>query len=184
MRPLSDDEAWIVWHNMPLVGICLRECLRGRWCDPATRDDLNAAGYLGLCNAVRLYDPENGKWSSYACQFIKRMIYREIADLKPDGNRVSLESHKAAVFQVKRHRHAEADLSADEQCSSVISLLDELTERQRVAVTRLAIHEDKLVDVASDIGSNPSNTLQTKRRALLEIERKLATTRKDLTCSF
>src|SRR4051812_45001650 len=72
-RPLSEDEAWIVSHNMGLVG----EVLRGRCRDKSAWEDLRAAGYMGLCHAVSLYDPERGPWIVYAKQWIRKYIQME-----------------------------------------------------------------------------------------------------------
>lgn len=170
MRPLSDEEAWIVEHNLPLVA----SCLRGRRYDPATYDDLLAAGYLALCQAIRCYDPAVGKWGPYAWEWITRMILRELANLTHDKRRVSLESREAAEALTCWQR-VEHDAPENESCKNVDAILEGLTERRRAAVVRLAIHEDRLVDVAADLGATPTNTLVTQRKALLALRRKLET---------
>lgn len=75
-RPLTDDESWIVSHNLPLVDSCLRG--RRQYHDDATWHDLRAAGYLGLCRAIKLYNPEFACWSTYAYWWIKSFIQREL----------------------------------------------------------------------------------------------------------
>lgn len=54
-------------------------------------EDVIQSGMLGLCEAANNYDPEKGKFSTYACVCIRREIARELKRRDKDKFTISLE---------------------------------------------------------------------------------------------
>jgi RNA polymerase sigma factor (sigma-70 family) len=68
----------IVDLNFGLVRICVK-----RFTQQASRDniqDFEAAGALGLMNAINSYDPSRGLFTSWAHRFILREVHRAVRD--------------------------------------------------------------------------------------------------------
>lgn len=167
MRPLTNDEAWIVSHNLRLVDACLRR----RKYDDATWQDLRSAGYLGLCRAVQSYDPAKSQFSTYATYWIRCFIRREhhkqhLLDV-PEHHRSSCPKHDG-------WREAQQAITAqrvgwdDDNASGVLAVthprestsdqerlarrcLDELRPLHREIVQRIIMHGERIADVASDV---------------------------------
>lgn len=200
MRPLTDDEAWIVSHNLWLVD----HCLRGKSYDDATRDDLRSAGYLGLCYAIRLFNPEKAAWSTYACRWIRRCIQAELEDRGlvhipryhlSDGknpwtrnSRQKLASYAERALNAKRVRWDEGEAVAVLAVSPPAEPKDDdrkrrelvkqhmvwLTDQERTIVHRMVMHDDSLCDVARDLDMKTSTVVTAKKRACLILRRAIA----------
>jgi RNA polymerase sigma factor (sigma-70 family) len=190
-RRLTDDEAWIVSHNLPLVD----SCLRGRWQqDDATYQDLRAAGYLGMCRAIQLYDPRISMWSTYACRWIRSFIQLQIklhhslisvpnyqifhysrgsapsgrahfgqqAQAVLNGHRIQWDDAEAiAVLAVSPPRESEHDYQ-----QVIEKCLERLPADHREIVRRVVMDEEHPRDVATDMGISTHKVMGIRRRGL------------------
>jgi RNA polymerase sigma factor (sigma-70 family) len=75
----EEKKELLILHNLRLV-----KYFSGKYAkvDSPGRDeeDLFQEGIIGLMNAIRTYDPESGKFSTYAAQCIKSSIFNYIRD--------------------------------------------------------------------------------------------------------
>jgi RNA polymerase sigma factor (sigma-70 family) len=186
LRALSDDEAWIVSHNLPLV----EHYLRGLSYDEATWQDLRAAGYLGLCHAIRRYDPAIAMWSTHAYYWIRRYVQLERygASLLHVPNyhrsirqhpkhRVCRSNHGAAAKRMLAARRVQWD---DREAVAVLAVAqpsDVDTEHQslirphlarlpalhREIVQRVVMDSEDAHEVAIDLGLSVGSVMQLKR---------------------
>lgn len=69
-KPLTEAERRLCEDHLRLVPYMLRET-RVYLPEGMTREDLVQCGYLGLMDAVRLYRPEKGAFSTFACYKIR-----------------------------------------------------------------------------------------------------------------
>jgi RNA polymerase sigma factor (sigma-70 family) len=165
------SEAWIVSHNLPLVDACLR----GRWSrDDATFEDLTAAGYLGLCRAVKTYDPEIGVWSTYAIQWIRRFIQIELQNrslLSDAPRRVQWDNDEAAEALAVMPIHRPED---QVMAQSIVSDgLRYLSDRERYIVEQTWMRGEAAKTVARDLGLSYSRLLVIRDRAKQVLMRRL-----------
>jgi RNA polymerase sigma factor (sigma-70 family) len=191
-RPLTDAESATVARHLPLVQFQLR----GLSCDHATWEDLRAAGYLGLCYAIRRYDPAIAKWSVYAKYWVRKFVLREIearslihvptyhrSNVKGRWNEASKKRHGAAAErimaarQVSWHDNEMAAVMAVEpprepegvDIPAMTRYLHELSERKQTIVRRCVMNGERVVDVAHDLGINRRRVSEHKSRALLHL---------------
>lgn len=192
MRQLSDDEAWIVSHNLRLVELVLRN----RSCDDATRDDLRAAGYLGLCYAICKYDPEIGRWSKYALLWIRMFVRRERQNQSlltvPDYYRFDYKKGSQAICKANHGAEADRALNAhrvgldDHEAAEALAVLcpqemdgsraevrrlieaglDDLSERQRMVIRRVVMHGEPLTQVATELDFSRQRVASIRDRAI------------------
>lgn len=204
MRPLTDDEAWILSHNLPLV----QSCLKGRRHTNATWEDLRAAGYLGLCHAIQHYDPEFGAFSTYAKKWILKFVLREKHNLallhipeyhysksqSPKVNaikqRTGDKAQKAMAAHTIPFQDVQEELPEKPQEEPVIELTEqdkqeletyvcELTEDQQKIIRRVVMEGERLIDVANEAHVNRQTVASVKRRALDKLRLLLREARPD-----
>lgn len=60
------------------IGLVVSQALRFHPSSVADLDDYCQIGKIGLLKAIRTFDPEKGKWSTYASICISREIYKEV----------------------------------------------------------------------------------------------------------
>lgn len=92
-----------VENNLPLVGLVMRKEIR---VPLFLADDARQCGTIGLWRAARLYNPERGRWSTWACHCIWSAIR--------DYLRSRAARHDALPFVTKWERGADEEWRGDQ----------------------------------------------------------------------
>lgn len=77
----------LIEDNMPFVYYIIHK----HYPTYSKDDDVIQAGMLGLVKAANNYDPEKGKFSTYAGVIIRREIGKELKSREDSKNTISLE---------------------------------------------------------------------------------------------
>jgi RNA polymerase sigma factor (sigma-70 family) len=113
-----------------------------------TRDDLMQAGFLGLCEAVRAWEPERGAWSTVAFNYARKAM-RDAVGLRGTRRRAHLGavSLDEPLPGGEDGDTARIDMLADENaCEAGEGVIrDEMQEVVRDAVARLSPERGEVV---------------------------------------
>ncbi len=131
----------------PHRGLVVREAKRWRWATKygLEQEDLVQAGYLGVCRAMKTYNPKKGAFTTYAVPWIRHFIRRAAERTRTVF--VSMEVSRAAhaagepipfeASQVTEADHGSVELDLPGMLDKaraeddVRSVLLELPDRQR-----------------------------------------------------
>jgi len=134
-------------------GLVYRLARRYSYIDPAVDlDDLTQAGYLGLIEAERTYDPSRGKsWANWAAYYIRRAM-REAVGI--NSTRVRAHLHTVSLDEPLPGRDGEegdtrGERLKDESLPAVDEQLlkDECRIAVREAVARLEPDEGEVIEL-------------------------------------
>lgn len=85
---MNDEQRKLAEENMGIVFYTLKKYFGGITAD----EDLVSAGYEGLCIAAEGFDPERGKFSTYAAQCIRYCVMTELRSRKKHSQNLYLSS--------------------------------------------------------------------------------------------
>lgn len=154
--------------HLGLVGHILKQVHFPEWVD---REELQAEGYAALVRAARLYDPERGNWSSYACKAIKHGMLNALVRYRRHGRMFSeMEgiSQDGEMIDFAVSIPAPEDDTPDPE--EVAALLDRLSDREREVIDLrygLKDRKPKTMEQAGELlGISRGRVQQIEARAL------------------
>lgn len=187
-RPLTDDERWIVEHNLKMAGGIAKRYLRIR----KTRDgdldywELFSAACDGLCHAITKYDPQVSIFPPYAWGWMASYIQRAILDnhlikIRPN---VLYKGHK--LYRMARETRDNLVLLDSRWLDHLINLESPDDEDEasmdwlRQAIESLPDRKRRVMDLMLDgegyaeIGHRLGVNRQTARNIGVSVKRSLA----------
>ena len=126
-----NDRDKLIVDNMNLVYYVLHRYYPKRY---SYDEDLVQCGMIGLCEAADRYNPELGKFSSFACQGIRNKIGHELKNRKKCPDQISLS--KPIAFDDDDEVTLEDTLPSDDDVSYVVGeqMLSVLTPEEQTVV--------------------------------------------------
>jgi RNA polymerase primary sigma factor len=163
-------------------------------------DDLVQAGMLGVLRAMKTFDPERGRFSTYATPWIRQSIVREIQNNSrtirvPVHQQFSL--YKSGQLSTEKLARLDAPLSdgdstlhdflgktddpteklaKSEAHQAVVAAITELSAKQRAVVEwRFGEEELTLSEIGSRLGVSRARARQIEESALRALQREIKT---------
>jgi len=164
----TDEEAWaLVAENLPLVVWIIN-----RWCKSYSRgadfDDAYGCGTLGLFRAAQLWEPQRGKFSTYAVAWVRQSIecgmieanQRRARDTGRDAPETTLSLDQTYGNDGDQSITLASYLEAPDQpdtdaewVAAVASVAARLhTDRDRAILAQLALGERSDIRIAKQFG--------------------------------
>lgn len=175
---MTFEEIWQA-HRKKVAGLAVR--MAGGRGDSDLADELAAAGFVGLWRAFGQYDEPRGDFWQYA-QFrvrgemrdaaremdpLSRLDRRRVRDGRPGAILVQPVGEEEAAH-LPSGEDPEISLGSAEELSH---LLGSLSKRSREVVLRVVLEDERLVDLARELGVTPSRVCQVVKGALHDLRR-------------
>jgi len=149
-------------EDLVLANLGLVRAVTRPWCHPGTkqdtRDELNAAGQLGLVEAAASYDSGKGTFSSWAWRFIQSRVLDAVRDLRFHG---MSEDHLRYRPKVRAHleRNPEATVEEIGQAIGVTPTQVQRVLQYRPAASLEAHDRRPLADTCAASTAGPEDTV-------------------------
>lgn len=153
-------------------------------------DDLRSAGYIGLLEAIKSFDAERGvPFEAFAYRRVFGAIVDDLRSFLPlsrdhwnevkAGSAVVIE-RSLTDFLIERLPQPAADMSFEDEAEqawrlrTVHDAIDRLADPRDRRIMRSFEREERVADIARELGVNESRVSQLRARAIRNVRRDLA----------